>query len=436
MITRLINAWNRLRASLWLMPTLMSGIGIAFAVMSRELDGTLASSDSRWMGMLLYRGDLDGARTLLSTVAGSMITVTGVTFSVTVVALSLASSQFGPRLLLNFMRDRGNQFVLGTFISTFLYCLVALGSGGAEGTLATGVSASTGLALAVASVGALIYFIHHVSSSIRAEYVVDVVAQDVMAAIERVLVIADESEIPDSDSEVSATAQADGAEVGASRTGYIQALDEAALIQVASRHDCVVHMVRRPGHFVVTDEPIARVVPPDAFSNELAGDLCEAVIIGRFRTDDQDPEYGIHQLVEVAVRALSPGVNDPHTAISCIDWLTAAMHHAARSRFRSVAHFDDDHTLRLVRDPVTFEGLMNAAFNQIRQCACATPAVSIRMMESFTSLARVAKGTEHEISVKDQAALLLAGCTDAGLQTADREDLEARHGEVMKMLTD
>jgi uncharacterized membrane protein len=186
MRVRLLNLLARVRSSLWFLPGCMSLVAAVLAVTMARLDSVVATSEEKWPQAFLYNGDIEGARILLGTIASSMITVAGVTFSITVVALSLASSQFGPRLLSSFMRDRGNQLVLGTFIATFLFCLLALGfgRGGLEEVVIPTVSATVAVLLAVASLAVLIYFIHHVASSIRAEHVVDAVAQDLDAAIE------------------------------------------------------------------------------------------------------------------------------------------------------------------------------------------------------------------------------------------------------------
>ena len=167
-MTQLLNLWNWLRSSLWLIPCVMSLVAFGLALLADHLDVLYHSTQQKaWPQWSIYQGDLDGARLLLSTVAGSMITVAGVSFSITMVALSLASNQFGPRLLMNFMRDTGNQLVLGTFVSTFLYCLLSLGNGAGSTGQPPAISASIGLLLAIVSVFVLIYFIHHVSSTIR-----------------------------------------------------------------------------------------------------------------------------------------------------------------------------------------------------------------------------------------------------------------------------
>jgi len=453
-IPRLLHLWERLRGSLWFVPAGMSLAAAALALLAGRLDTAVAATDLSLP--FLYPGDRDGARTLLSTVAGSMITVAGVTFSVTVVALSLASSQFGPRLLLNFMRDRGNQLVLGTFIATFLFCLLALGQGTDEPGMVPRASATVGLLLALASVAVLIFFIHHVSSSIHAERVVDSVSRDLDRAVERLFppgeetngeqagggerppAIAGESDPGGEQAPLPDLAAAPV--VAASDDGYLQLLDEERLVALAVEHDLVLQALRRPGHFVVAGEPLVRVagrggaasateIPP-----ELAKGLRACFVQGRRRSHEQDPEYGIHQLVEVAVRALSPGVNDPYTALSCIDWLGAVLCKVAARPLCPPQRLGPEGGLRLLVDPLTFEGMLAAAFDQIRQCAKASPAVSMRILEVLASIARSARDPQRRAAARAQADMVFHGALAAGLQECDRRDLEARYTAVTEVL--
>ena len=256
MLTHLNNLWHRLRSSLWLVPSVMCLAAFGLALLADKLDRIYhAYGDSLWPKWLIYQGDLEGARTLLSSVAGSMITVAGTTFSITMVVLQLASSQFGPRLLTNFMRDTGNQFVLGTFVSTFLYCLLALGNGGGIIGEPPVVSATLGLLLAVLSVFVFIYFIHHVSSTIRAEHVVQLAAFGSVNAIKRLTSPSEQ----DLDQGISLDDALTGHEtnVRASRSGYLQAIDEQGLSDTATRQDGVFKMHFRPGKFVTVNDCVA-----------------------------------------------------------------------------------------------------------------------------------------------------------------------------------
>jgi uncharacterized membrane protein len=308
-----------------------------------------------------------------------------------------------------------------------------LGIGGEQETLASGVSASLGLILALTSIGSLIYFIHHVASTIRAEHIVDVVARDVESAIDRILMEHDEDQSQGYNGRADVRVDMSGGGiVTAFKSGYIQGIDEPGLLSVSTSVDVLIKLLRRPGHFVIKGQPLASVLPASQLTSKVTSLIQQYFIIGRNRTDDQDPEYGIRQLVEVAVRALSPGINDPHTAILCVDWLSSVLHSVAKGRIRSPFCYDQDGTLRLICDPITFEGLVGASFDQIRQCSYSTPPVSIRIMEALASIARSVVDPIQAAVLTRQADALLAGAIDAGLQKVDQMELEDRYRSLVK----
>jgi uncharacterized membrane protein len=402
------------------------------ALLASYLDKLYAGSlGDHWPNWLIYQGHTDGAYTILSTVAGSMITVAGVTFSVTMVALSLASSQFGPRLLVNFMRDTGNQFVLGTFVSAFLYCLLALGNVHGEQSIPPAVSTTIGVVMASAGIWVFIYFMHHVSSTIRAEHVVDVVAQDVAEALvkfserHRASDFSDNEQINWSDENVDF--------VRSPCSGYLQAIDENKLLELAESWDTVIKLTHRPGQFVNCGEILLRIEASEK-SSSVAEQFNDYFIIGRSRTDEQDPEYGIFQLVEIAVRALSPGVNDPNTAVACLDWLGSALCLISDKPLPEPYRTDGNGALRLICNPITFEGLVRSAFEQIRQNAYAIPAVSIRMMEVFQSISDSVSNAERQKVLLNQADLLLQGSLETNMQSLDERDLKLRYEKVKSSL--
>ena len=392
MRVKLLNIYHSVRTSMWLIPTLMSAGALLLAVLSRQFDARVlraegASFDDKWF---IYTGDISGAQTLLSTIAGSMITVAGVVFSVTMVALSFTSSQFGPRLLVNFMRDAANQLVLGTFIATFLYCLLAIGVEVPESPMPDYKTSAVTIALILSacSLAMLIYFFHHVASSLRAENVIDTVVQNLFASV-ALLTPREDSDRNRSDRE-AAKDSTPGAHhaVVAANPGYLQAVDEDGLTAVAREYDLVIQTLVRPGHFVSRDDPLSRLsVEPE--DEERDQRIRDCFIIGRFRSDEQDPEFGISQLVEVALRALSPGINDPQTAITCVDWLGAIVASVATEPFRAGRRCDKNGDLRLILETVTFEGLINAAFNEIRQHSADHPAVSLRLLEALDRIAGI-----------------------------------------------
>lgn len=412
----------------------MSIAAAGLAMFSARIDAEIGVDPPEWLAPFLYDGDLAGARVLLSTVASSMITVAGVAFSTTVVALSLASSQFGPRLLISFMRDRGNQIVLGTFIATFLYCVMALrgGDNQAEPIVVPMVATTIALVLSVCSLGVLIYFIHHIASSIHAEHVVDTVARGLSEAVDRLCPEQEEALSEDDGDCGSATGAAVAIYSGAD--GYIQAVDERGLVNLADDEDLLLRLRCRAGQFVVCGEIMAQVDARVGIEPALAEKIRRHFLIGRRRTDEQDPEYGIHQLVEVAVRALSPGVNDPFTAISCVDWLGATLTKIGRRGLRSPRRRGKSGALRLVTDPITFAGMLSASFDQIRQNAVGNPAVSMRILESLHSIARQIRDPAQCAALRTQADMTFDGAHPQDLQEKDREDLTQRYRVVREAI--
>lgn len=436
MRVRVAHFWETLQSSLWFIPSCMSIAAVLMALLTHQLDKLLSVGADDWSSRMLYSGDLDGARTLLSTVAGSVITVAGVTFSVTMVALSLASSQFGPRLLVNFMRDRSNQLVLGTFIGTFLFCLVAMG-GSASADIpgfVPAASATVGLLLAMTSMAMLVYFIHNISSSIRAENIIADTARDLEKSMDRLLARRKAEQ-------ASATAgppQDDDATPGvfihACEGGYVQAVDDSGLVEIACADDLCLRVLRRPGQFVVEGDRLVGIMggslPPPSSQRRIQ----ECFILGRWRTGEQDPEYWIHQLVEVAVRALSPGVNDPYTAVTCVDWLGAILCSISDEPLPSSRRYDAEGQLRLVGDAIAFAGLVEAAFDQIRQSAGSTPAVSLRLLETLANIGRHVRMADRRPPIREQADMTYRAAIAQGLQERDRQDLEERYEAVTRAI--
>jgi uncharacterized membrane protein len=361
----------------------------------------------------------------------------GVTFSITIAALSLASTQLGPRLLYNFMRDRGNQFVLGTFIASFVYCLLILRTiRGADeaGYFVPAISVTGGVALGLASLGVLIYFIHHVAVSIQAPNVVAAVERDLAHVVEGEF--ATENAVPPGKHtpELPDGFDERAAEVPSSEDGYVQALNEDALVKVAARADVLLVIEQRPGHFVAEESPLVRAWPPESLDAALVREIRGHFVVGAQRTSEQDVEFAVDQLVEVAVRALSPAINDPFTAIGCLDWLGAALCRAGRGRTPDPVRTDEAGRVRVIhRCPITFAGLVDGAFNQIRQFGARSPAVVLRMLETIETVLRCTRGDPDEVStLLRHAEMIHRAGLGATPEPHDRADIDARYQDVLR----
>jgi len=427
----LLKYWDRLRSSFWLVPAVMALLAVALALSAVELDKAFAEGWLQGLGWI-YSGGAEGASLLLGTVAGSMIAIAGTVFSMTLVALSLASSQLGPRLLRNFMRDTANQVVLGTFVATFMYCLLVLRTirRDDQGDFVPHLSVSIGMLLAIASIGVLIYFIHHVSVSIQADQVVARVGKELEEGIDRLFpghlgkpgsAVA---KAP-SEADLPVAFAREARPVGAFEDGYLQLIDADALMSLAKEADLVLRLERRPGHYLVKGRPMVMVWPGDRVTETLVEKMNEAFVLGNQRTAAQDVEFSFHQLVEIAVRALSPGINDPFTAIACVDRLGSGLCRLARRDMPSAQRFDPEGRLRLVAPGSSFAGIADTAFNQIRQSARSNPAVAIRMLDAIAQIAGHVQHAPDAACLQRHAGMIIRGAREAVAEPDDLLDVEA-----------
>ena len=434
--------WWRLRSSYWFVPSVMAAGAVALSLSLVQVDAATEQSAMKQLSWV-YEGGAEGARTVLSALAGSVITVAGVTFSITIAALTLASQQFGPRLLRNFMRDLPSQLTLGTFTSTEIYCLLVLRTvrGGETGVFVPQLSVTVGVGLGVACLGMLVYFIHHIALSMQAPHIIAAVARDLSTAIDEMFPDrigrngpAPEDEPPG----LPGDFESGGVDVCAPRSGYVQLIDHDTLMDAAREHDLLIRLARRPGHWVVEGMPLAHVHPrgrpADGAADEaLVRRLAGAFVLGSERTPTQDTEFSVHQLVEVAARALSPGIHDPFTAMTCVDQLAAGLCRLAGRRIPSRYRRDADGRLRVIADPFTFPGVVEAAFDQIRQYGRGNAAVTIRLLEAIGSVLRCTSDDEHRAALMHQADAIRRQAVLALPDESDQADVEARYLEVAEL---
>ncbi|WP_119154647.1 DUF2254 domain-containing protein [Caldimonas tepidiphila] len=405
-MSRVRELWLRLRASLWFVPTLVVAGAIWLALMLIEahswIDADLAA---RWPR--LFGAGPDGARSMLSAIATSMITVAGVVFSVTIVALSLASSQYSPRVLRNFMNDRPTQFVLGVFVGIFAYCLVVLrtvrSSDEGAGFLPS-FAVLGGVVLALFGVAMLIYFIHHVASSIHASSILERIAGETTRAIDRLFPCRLGEALPATE-DCAAGMPTRWHPVAAKSTGYIVGVDDAGLLEFAARQDRVVRLAHCIGDFVIEGRPLAEL-SGDAPPGEADADaLCRLLSIQRQRTVHQDAPYGVQQIVDVAVKALSPGVNDPTTAVMCIDHLTALLVRLAGRHIPGPCR-SDGCTLRVVARGPDFESLSALAFDAIVSHTRGDAEVFARLLHAIGIVEEAVTEPSRRLALRRRLALV------------------------------
>lgn len=425
MKARLVYLLHKLRESFWLIPALLMIAAVALAALTLRLDGQPNLPVRDWLPWAKTLGH-ENARLIMSTIAGSMITVTSLVFSLTLVALTLASNQLGPRLLALFIRDRVTQTVAGAFVSTFVYALVVLASLREEGTaLVPSVSIGTAMVLTVLCIALLVSFIHHLATSLHADVVIARMAHDLDQQIGRLFGEA-EREADGDDGRADAPETDDWHAVVATQGGYVQTIDEGALVALAVDRDTVVRLLCRAGHFVVAGAPVARVRDAPGDPDAFAQGVCAAIVFGDKRTNAEDPEFALQAIVEIGLRALSPGVNDPYTALTCVDRLGAALARVLAGRLPRHVHCDADGELRLHVEPVTLAGLFNSAFNELRQAAAGNVAVLIRLIETLAELAEVARDDAQRACVRRHAEMVRRTCERTVEEPLDREDVEER----------
>ena len=395
---------SNLRGSFWFLPTLIVAFSIVLAVGLIEAD----SSGSRdWMAdwPRLFGAGAAGARGMLATIAGSMMTVVGVTFSMTLMTLALASSQYTSRILRNFMSDRVTQVVLGIFAGIFTYCLIVLRTirGGDEGGFVPSLSVAFSVVLAIGGIGTLIFFIHHIASSIQASSIIASVAQETMVAMDRLFPEKlGQAPMDDlSNPSLLPSPKRNWQAVLAGRNGYLQSVDNAALLRLARDHQTIVRMECGIGDFVVQGTALASLALQDSPTKEIIAAVQSAYSINRHRTLEQDSAFGIRQIVDMALHALSPSTNDTTTAVMCVDYLTAILARLASQGIPS-SHRYEDGELRVISIGQTFASLVAESFDQIRGSAEGNFAIMFRMLGALQTIASLTASPSRRQALREQ----------------------------------
>jgi uncharacterized membrane protein len=409
---RLWTAINAVRASYWFVPGVMTLIGIVLGAVAVWVD---ASLDHQWLDELAWyqAARASGAREVLSAIAGSMITVAGVVFSITIVALSYASAQYGPRVLTNFMSDRGNTITLGTFLATFVYCIVVLRTirSGEEGGFVPQIAVLLALLLALCSIGVLIYFINHVPRTIHVNTVIAGIGEQLLGEIDRRFPKRIGGPARDRGAAGEPWAGPPAAAAPFTLTGagpgYIQKIDGDLLLSAAERADILIRLRRRPGDFVSGERVLLDIWPAGAIDDQTARNLRSAFVVSSHRTPFGDLYFLVDELVEIAARALSTGVNDPMTAIICIDWLGAALEKIAGREPPDPLRCGGDGKIRVVAPSDGFEQILAASFGQLRHHASTSPIAAERTLLTLREVSRTCSDARQAAALAREQDLLL-----------------------------
>lgn len=399
--------WRRCSSSFWFVPSVIVVLSGVLAIALIEASAVM-DSESLMRFPRLFGAGAEGSRGMLSTIASSMMSVVGITFSMTIVALSLTSSQYSSRVLRNFMASRVTQMALGAFVGIFTYCLIVLRTirGGDEGAFVPALAVLGAVALALGGVWVLIFFLHHIARAIQASSIIAAVAEETISAVDRLFPVeAGEREDNESDGSVEGHVANDSLNwhaIPAVIDGYVQHVDETALLKIAESCGSVVRMERGIGEFVIAGYPVVSI----SGDRVPAGQTCDAITrsfaLSRYRTVDQDVGFGISQIVDVALKALSAGVNDTSTAVICIDYLTAILARLAPRPNPDTRRYRNGE-LRLIAGAPTFERMLELAFGQIRQSSQGNVAVMLISLRSLGTLSNLTRSRNRRELLRDQA---------------------------------
>ncbi len=408
--------------NLWKIPLSLSLASCALFAVTVALDACDATGLIHlpaWITM----GSIDDARAILGAMLSCVSTVLALIFSVSLLVLSMVATLFGPRLLQRFLKDWVTQVTIGLFMGTFVYlCLVFLVTHqDSHSTFVPQISLLTSWVLVVGSFGFLVFYSHRIATSIQNPDLIARIVDEFAPALAEVRPPGGAEAV---DGDAPARAMHDGGELRSARSGYVQEIDHRGLVADATDAAAVVHLVHRPGQFVLQGEPLAWVTPAER-AEQLRGSLQRCVQIGRHRSRAQDFEFGVAQIVEIAIRALSPAVNDTFTGVACVDWLGEALLLAARSLPSGGTWRGDDGGARLTVPPLRMARVIRLAFDQIRQAASDNPAVLIRILEMVARL-RPRVGDEASTrALLDEADAVREAATRAVPSALDRADVEA-----------
>lgn len=455
--------WQAVTGSLWFVPALLITGSVGLALVLIELSAAVDREALRRFPRVFGAG-ADSSRSMLSTIAGAMMTVAGVTFSITVVAVTFsitvvavtqASSQYTPRILRNFMRDRPSQIALGTLTGVFVYCRVVLRTvrGDEEIRFIPALAVLGAFVLAVAAIGVLVYFIHHIAGSLQASGILDRVRRETTAAVER-LFPEELGEEPESPSAAAATAAAalarvtqDGTAaatwrvVPARHTGYLSHIDAEGLGAFAAARNSVVRMERGVGEYVVAGTPLCAMLSRQrpgarhgaAPHRKDAAALNALYTVAVYRTVDQDPAFGIRQMVDIPLKALSPGINDTTTAMMCVDSLGAVLVHLVprciERRLRMV-----DGELRVITRGSTFASLVGAALDEIRRSAEGNVSVLARLLSTLETVVACTASEGRRAVLREHAMRIHATSERTVADPQDRGEVSDAFRRVERAL--
>ena len=434
--------WDRMKVSFWFAPAFMALGAVLLAWAMYWLD-SLVPNQALASSRFILAGTPGELRSALLSMAGTVLATAGVVFTLLTLPLSTVAAQYGSRLLRLFLGDRTTQFVLGMFVATFVYCMAAALSIPSGDALSDSpqLTASLGVYLMLATFATLILLVQHISTMLQAPNIAAAAGVElrnvVSAEISNEVTSGDEGSgrldaRPNSQDAPNALGEIDGYSIRARRTGYIQFVDPDTLLTLAREKDLAIRLLRRPGHHIWSGAVVALVSPADRVDEQLDKLIRRAFQIGNGRTPTQDVEYAVNQLTEMAVRAMSAAINDPFTAMTCLDHVGYGLMEFIRQGQKGSHYYDRAGKLRLVLEPVTFDVLLSAAFDMLRHASCDNASVLLHMLKVIDLLSQEVKAPEARQQLLRHVSLIQAESQAGALIEQDRQSIY-RSGEALQM---
>jgi uncharacterized membrane protein len=399
----------------------LGGAGAVFSWMEEEFP-----SISAWVPIAIFPSHADPqiAQVILAGIAASMMTVVSIVFAILLMTLTLASMQFSPRIIVSFSKDRVTQWTLGIFLGTFSYCMAALPAARSLPHPFAPVATVLGaMLLALLCVGWLLFFIHHISQAISVNHIVDRIAKETEGMIDDIMPWPHQPERlkqPD-----TFEPHPDQITVLNHESGYIRFIDARRLLALAKQYHVRIQVLRRVGHFVPAGIPLMIVSRGSRLSHERSARLLATFDFGPTRTLQQDAEFGVLQIVDIALKAISPAVNDPSTAISCVDQLSRIMIRFASRQAPEEVLYDPPGVVRVSVGWIKFERLLDAAFEQIRMYSKTDVAVSLRLLRALNDIATSTPDSEFRRMLVERGLRTVTGCAEK-LGQDEMKELRAR----------
>lgn len=425
-----------LRTSLWLIPSVIIAGFILLALAALAVDDHLLEDDR--FPVLLDPGAAGDVRNLMAAIAGASITVVALVASLTLVTLTVASTQFGPRLIRTFLATRAPKITIGLYVGTFVYSLIVLVAvHDSDGlTYIPRLAALIAVLAAIVDAVALVWYLHATAVSIQPATVVNRIAAqldealDELAAMGELVGDGDPAVVDD----LKARIDEDGVVVPAAVSGYLRRVDHDRLVAAAAASGAALHLSVRPGQFVLAGSPVGKVLAGPAGDRPSTAAVNAAIVVGAQRTVEQDLRFAVDQLVEIALRALSPAINDTFTGLMCVNWLAGALLRLSEDPLPQRAHRDPTGTVRVIDRYLSFTDVTDSAFDKIRQAGSDNPAVLIRLLESVTLLGPQMRTDEQRWALRSQADMVWEGAVREIRTGGDLADIRRRYDEALAAL--